>query len=196
MNEGLLVFLGGLIAFISFNLSPLTWFFRRSSYGSLLLDLGRIHDSEYWFKNWFKLGLLVWLIASLISIGYELVNLGFLTTNTRENIEKIPAYLTPIFHFMATYFSHTQLREKGICSEFQLIEWQQIKSYRWGRNLLIIKFEKKGGGLDLLDLPIPRKYRDAVNQILAKHILINCLEIEALSWGDWEEPNPSQNDDW
>jgi hypothetical protein len=195
MNEGLLVFLGGLIAFISFNLSPLTWFFRRSSYGSLLLDLGRIHDSEYWLKNWLKLALLVSLIVFLIIIASEVIERGYSTITSRD-IERTPAYLTPVFYFIATYFSHTQLREKGICYEFQLIEWKQIKSYQWGRNLLIIEFEKKGWGLDLLNLPIPRKYRDAVNHILAEHIPMNCLETEALSWGDWEEHNTSQNDDW
>jgi uncharacterized membrane protein YhaH (DUF805 family) len=157
-----LIFLGSLTAFVAVNLSPLTWFFRKSDYGSLLLDVGQIEKSKFWWRIGTVIALFIILFFKLIGTGLNILN-----------VEIFPAYLTPVFYLIATGLAHIELREKGICYRFKLIRWRDIKSCKWELNLLTIKF-KRNGELSLL---IPIDYRDAVNHILAEHLPENDLSF-------------------
>ena len=155
MNGDLFVFLGGLTALIAVNRAPLTWFFRQTDYGSLLLDVGRIEKSKFW-----------WGIALVIVLIFSwfLEQTGLPLSLVR--IERLPAYLTAIVYLIAAGLSHLELREKGICYRFKLIKWSKIESYKWELNLLTINL-KRNGELSWL---IPIDYRDSVNHILAEHL--------------------------
>ncbi len=155
MNRDLLVFLVGLSLLISLNKSFLNSFFKKSDYGSLIFDVGRLEKKYFWWG--------IFVIIALIIVS---VFQGIIETPNILSWERTPTYLTGIVYLISWGLSHIELREKGIVYRFKLIRWSAIKYYKWELNLLIInlKYNKE------LRFLIPVDYRDYVEQIISEYL--------------------------
>jgi len=153
----------------------LTWNWRKRKAGVLLLDAGRISARKLTFWCGVFEGLLAilktWSAISQISTGLPS------STNMVEVISQLILYWSLAILLLSTGLSRLELRENGICYMFSTVKWGKLTSYKWSEentNVVTIGFKSPRFPLarKSFSLSIPSAYRDAVDRILAEHLMM------------------------
>jgi len=72
--------------------------------------------------------------------------------------------------FLVRVTGRVQITENGIWQNWSLLRWELIGSYRWVDDSTLLAV--KGEGPVSLKLPVPPEHLRAVEQILARHDLV------------------------
>ncbi|MEI2577521.1 hypothetical protein [Scytonema sp. PRP1] len=153
----------------------LSWNWRKTKAGALLLNAGRLSVNKiiFWFGALEVLLtiLFTWSAINQISTGLES------NTNLVQVISQLVFYWSLAIYFLCVGLSSLELRENGICYMFSVVKWEKLASYKWNEvkpNIVTIRF--KSSRLPLFrrfwSLPISLAYRDTVNRILAEHLMM------------------------
>lgn len=161
------------VAFVALWL--LSWNWRKRKAGALLLNVGRFSQS--------KLMLWVGVLGALFAVSYTWSAINRISTGLGNDSNLVEVVAQPVFFwslaicFLSMGLSRLEFRENGICYMLSVVNWEKLTSYRWSQekpNILTIEFKQPPLLLStgFWSLPIPSAHRDAVEQILADHLMM------------------------
>lgn len=132
---------------------------RRRQAGSVLMNLGRSSRHKMFLGIGVLLILLsiVELVSSFVENGTDAVDVSSIVWGLSFGV---------FFLFMG--LSGLEIREAGIFSDGQLLNWERIESYEWGEKALTVRLKR--WWFKTVSFPVPRLHRDAVSDLLAQHI--------------------------
>lgn len=153
----------------------LTWQQRKKQAGELILKIGFLSIST------FNLCLSILSIVCAGFYTWSVINHQISAVHTPSTPELNSVFQAIFYWAMAIYLlfaglSSLELRENGICYHFLFLKWDQLTYCKWiqeGSNVLIIRFKKPGFFVieNSWRLQVPFQKRDAVEQILAEHLI-------------------------
>lgn len=144
-----------------------SWGRRKRLAGNVLLDLGRYSNESS------TVGMVLGGLYILMAVVSTFSN--FLK-DAATAIQTL-IYLTIWGSFGSIWLllslSHLEIREKGICFPFTVINWEKIAAYRWlgsQENTLCIRHQAKFPFFPLLKFKIPLVHKDRVKQLLSHYL--------------------------
>lgn len=150
----------------------LSWSFRKSKSGALLLDIGK---NELWASS-LMVGLL-WLgltISKTLSLFRHVSTEFSQNTNLVTELSDLFLYWSIAIFWILQALIKTEFRKNGIWILLRFITWQRIKSYKWESshpNVLSIKYQPVFPFFSgWMSLTIPTQYREKVSHILNERL--------------------------
>ncbi len=164
---------------VIYSLWLLSWIWRKKKAGDLLLNVGQLSEN----KILFWIGVFE-VVLALLNTWFTInrVPQGLPVDNLVEVISQLVFLWTLAIFLLSLGCSKLELRENGICYMFSVIKWEKLASYKWkpGKpNVLTINLKQADFPLlqKTWNVPIPLKYRDAVDGIMAKYLMKMSKDI-------------------
>jgi hypothetical protein len=152
----------------------LSWNWRKNKAGTLLINAGQLSISKV--IVWCGVFEILIAVLKTSSAIHQLSTQLSSTSSIVEVISQVFLYWSLAMYLLASGSSKLELREYGICYMFIFVKWEKLASYKWDEvkpNVLTIHLKPTNFLLSrqFWSLPIPATYRDAVDRILAQHLV-------------------------
>lgn len=145
------------------------WIRNRSKAGAVVLDCGE-HPS----KGLFLLNAVIWSLFT-VPLSVRILVAVFHGKNDSLNGILAVAWLSCFcVYWFIMAFGRLQIRENGVWQYVALLKWDRIESYDWHgeqKRTLMLKRKTRIPFSGPSDLPVPIEHRDAVDELLRKHMV-------------------------